>query len=98
MTDIVQRLREGWIKPLYTPSEFKEAADEIEGLRSALSNAGLIIDSLRQQLAEFQKELSDEMDRYDVTNKALVECERERDEWKERFEGLIRKPPPSRFG
>jgi hypothetical protein len=36
-TDIVTRLRAGWLKPLYTPLEFNEAADEIEKLRSQVT-------------------------------------------------------------
>ncbi len=33
MTDIVEKLRAKWIRPLFTPTEFAEAADEIERLR-----------------------------------------------------------------
>ena len=33
MSDLLSRLRAGWIKPLFTPVEFAEAAYEIESLR-----------------------------------------------------------------
>ena len=34
MTDLVTRLRRGWLKPLHTPTEFAEAADMIESLQA----------------------------------------------------------------
>lgn len=34
MSDLVTRLRRGWLKPLHTPTEFAEAADMIEQLQA----------------------------------------------------------------
>lgn len=51
--DLIKRLREGWIKPLHTPTEFAEAADAIESLRKQLAECELERDAVRLMRDEF---------------------------------------------
>ena len=63
--------------------------DEIEGLRSALSNAGLIIESLRQQLAECEREREIDEQRVADLMAQVGDIAKERDELVSRIREFV---------